>query len=343
VRERDHNALAGANERTELVLRLGEPARDERRSLRLERERLIRREGIEHGRALERHRLESLLLPDRAHLVGLPDEIRPFPYRQDKVVRDGPEGLSLRQVRFDQVEAPLGGRVDNRGLDRMQRALCERRKSAHLLDLVPPELNTQRLAAGRREHVDKTPADRELAALLGPLHTLVPREAERLGKLLEADLLTGSDANRLRPRIRRRHRLRQRSGRGADETPRCEHIQRAGPLADEVRRGLETGAPMHTAAWQQRNAFVAEEPRGTLRGVARVRILRRQQHEWAVELFVQRREQQRERGLGHACGRGERLGEALEALALTESVDEGVQDRLVHDERPNRPGSAGSS
>ncbi len=77
MREGDHNALPGAHECRQLVLRLGEPARDERRLLRLERERLAGRESVEVGRALQRDRVEVLLLPDLAHLVRGPDEIRP--------------------------------------------------------------------------------------------------------------------------------------------------------------------------------------------------------------------------------------------------------------------------
>ena len=50
VRERDDDALAGAHELRELRLRLGEPARRDRRPLRLERERLPLRERVELGR-----------------------------------------------------------------------------------------------------------------------------------------------------------------------------------------------------------------------------------------------------------------------------------------------------
>src|SRR5258707_59639 len=54
VRERDDDALSGAHERSELGLRLGEPARSDRGTLRLERERLVLRKRVELGRALQR-------------------------------------------------------------------------------------------------------------------------------------------------------------------------------------------------------------------------------------------------------------------------------------------------
>ena len=100
---------------------------------------------------------------------------------------------------------------------------------------------------------------------------------------------------------------------------------------------------MHAAAGQQSDALVASEPADGLRYVARVRVLRRDQDERAAELLVQRGEQQRQRGLGHARSRRERLGEGAQALALAEGSDEWVKDRLVHDERPNPGGSARSS
>ena len=46
--------------------------------------------------------------------------------------------------------------------------------------------------------------------------------------------------------------------------------------------------------------------------------------------------QQRQGRLGHARGRRERLGEGAQTFALAELCDEGMQDRLVHDERPNQ-------
>src|SRR5207237_9855413 len=54
VREGNDRAQAASNEAPKLVLGLGEPAGCDRRSLRLERERLTRRQRIELDRTLER-------------------------------------------------------------------------------------------------------------------------------------------------------------------------------------------------------------------------------------------------------------------------------------------------
>ena len=89
MRERDDDALAGADERDELVLRLGEPARGDRGTLRLERERLPLRERVELGRAVERDGRESLLAPDAAHVVGLEDEVGRAVERRHEVVGTG--------------------------------------------------------------------------------------------------------------------------------------------------------------------------------------------------------------------------------------------------------------
>ena len=75
VREGDDRAQAAADERRELLFRLGEAAGGDRRPLRLERDRLSGREGVELGGALERLRRELLFLPDRPHCVRLPDEV----------------------------------------------------------------------------------------------------------------------------------------------------------------------------------------------------------------------------------------------------------------------------
>ena len=89
MREGDDDPLPCAHERAELVLGLGEPARGERRPLRLERERLVRGEWIELRGAGEIRLGVELLERDRTHLVGLPDEIRRARKRRDQVVRGG--------------------------------------------------------------------------------------------------------------------------------------------------------------------------------------------------------------------------------------------------------------
>jgi hypothetical protein len=103
-----------------------------------------------------------------------------------------------------------------------------------------------------------------------------------------------------------------------------------------VRRGLEAGAPLDTAARQHRDAVLAEEPRSAFGRVARVLVLRNEEDEPARELFVQRGEEERQGRLRHPGGRRERLGERAQPVALAELGSERMQDRLVHDERPNR-------
>ena len=87
VREGDDRAQAAADERRELLFRLGEPAGGDRGALRLERDRLSGREGVELGGALERLRRELFLFPDRADRVRLPDEVGRAGERRDEVVR----------------------------------------------------------------------------------------------------------------------------------------------------------------------------------------------------------------------------------------------------------------
>ena len=57
-----------------------------------------------------------------------------------------PRGQSLglvRKRRLDQVEPPLGGRVDRGLVDGVERALRKRRERAHGLDLIPEELDPE--------------------------------------------------------------------------------------------------------------------------------------------------------------------------------------------------------
>ena len=206
VRERDDDAQAGTNERGELVLGLGEPARGDRGPLRLEREGLPHRQRVELGGAVERHGPVALLLPDRPHLVGLPHEVGPARKERHEIAGHGPRLALLPVPVLDEVEPPLGRRVDHRLRDRVQRALGERRERADRLDLVAEELDAQRLAARRREDVEDAAADRELAALVGPLGPLVARERELLGEPVDARLVAEREPQRRRPGLGRRRR-----------------------------------------------------------------------------------------------------------------------------------------
>ena len=338
MRKRDDDALAAPNECTELVLRFRKAARHQGGPLRLERELLPGRQRVQKRCALERDRLQSLFGPDGADLVGLPDEVGTAGHGPHEVGGNRNRFVVVAQRRLVQIEAPFDGGIDHGGLEWMQRALGERRERAHLLDLVAPELDANGLAPRRRKHVDQPAAHRKLTALVCTIDALVARERKRLGELLEADTFAGRDPDRLGPRIRRRHRLGQ-GGRGcSDETSRRENVERAGTLADKVRHRLETGAPVHAAARQHRDALLAEEPGSAFRGVARVLVFRREQDERAVELFMERGEQQREGRLGHARRSRKGLREALQTVALAERPDERMQNRVVHDERPNPAG-----
>jgi hypothetical protein len=103
-----------------------------------------------------------------------------------------------------------------------------------------------------------------------------------------------------------------------------------------VRRRLEPGVPAHAATREQRDTLLAEEPCSGVGSVASVGVLGQDSDELALEPLVQRREQERERRLGHASVRRQRLGEGDQPLVLDELTDEGVQDWTVHDEWRNR-------
>jgi hypothetical protein len=335
VREGHHDAQPGADERSELLLGFGEPAGRDRRPLGLERERLAGRERVELGSAVQRLRLELLLVPDLADPVRLPDEVGRAAERRDEIVRDR-RRRDAGEGRLGAVAAALGRRIDDGALDRMQRPLRERRVRAHRLDLVAEELDAERLAAGGREDVDDAAADRELAPLLGALHALVAGEGKALGQVV---LGVVGEADRGRALSGRRHALGECRSRGGDELPGGEHVERAGPLADEVRRRVEPGAPADAPAWKQRDPLVPEEPGRGLRCVAGLGVLRQHDDQAVVEPEVERGEEERKRRLGDARARaravrrldgetlvrgGERVRERLEALALGELLRDDV-------------------
>ena len=273
VREGDDDPVAAADEAGELRLGLGEPTGGDRRPLCLEGERLALRERVELGRPVERHGLQALLRPHAAHLVRLPDEVRRAVEDGDEVVRHRRRRVVVGQCGLEQVGDPLGRGIHDRVRDRVQRTLRERREHAHGLDLVAEELDAQRLPARRREDVDDAAADGELAALLRPLDALVPGEREVFRQRLDPRLVADRQPDRLRPLARGRQPLGERGRRGADEPAAGEDVEGAGPLADEVRRRLEAGAPTDAAAREQRNAVGADEPAGRLARVARVGVL----------------------------------------------------------------------
>ena len=149
-------------------------------------------------------------------------------------------------------------------------------EGAERLDLVAEELDADRLATGRREDVHDPAADGDLAR--------APRPARR-GRSRRAPA-----ARRGPPRpARRRRRAVIASGRWsrggsafgtaerrrAHESAAREDLERARPLADEVRRRLEPALPPDAARREQPDVLLPEEPGGRLGGVAGVRVVRR--------------------------------------------------------------------
>ena len=156
-----------------------EPARGDRRPLGLERERLARGNGSSSAAPSRSSGVEPLLLPDAPHVVRLPDEVGRAVDGRHEVARPRRRHLVVaRERRLDEIRAPLGGGVDARVLDGVERPLRERREGAHLLDLVAEELDAERLAARGREDVDDPAANGELAALVDALDPLVAGERE---------------------------------------------------------------------------------------------------------------------------------------------------------------------
>src|SRR5215213_7353161 len=282
VRECDDDAVARADERRQLVLRLGETARRDRRPLRLEGERLTARERVELRRALQRQLDLELLRPDLPHLLWLPHQVGRPVERCDEVARDRLTLAVLVEHHLLQVEPSLCGRIDDRVLDRVQRALRERRERADRFELVAEELDPERLASRRREDVDQGAANGELPTLLHAVDPLVSRQRQPLGERLEPRCGADDQLDRLRPGGRWRQRLGERRSRRADEAAGGEDCQRPRALADEVRRRLETRAPADAATRQQPNALLAEEPARALGRIPRVRVLGQHAHEPAA-------------------------------------------------------------
>ena len=200
----------------------------------------------------------------------------------------------------------------------------------------------KRLAARRREDVDETAAHRELSALVGALDSLVAGERERLGQLLEADLLAGRDPDRRRPGVPAGGiGSASAAAEAATSPPAAEDVERTGALADEVRRRLEAGAPVHAAARQHRDALVAEEPGGALGGVARVlRPRARADTSGRSSSSCSAASSSGSAGSDTRADAGNASAKARRRSVPRSSRDERMQDRLVHDERPNLAGSA---
>src|SRR5262249_58224099 len=179
-----------------------------------------------------------VVVPDATDVVRLPDEIGCAIDWSHEVVR---------QLGREHVPTALGGGIDERVLHRMKRALGERRERAHLFDLVPEELDAQRLAAGGREHVDDPAANGELAPLLNPLDPVVARKGKALRKPVAPRLVTDLETDRARPPCRRGQPGGKRPRGGADEAAPAPNVDRTERLAAAMWRrradGSAGGAP----------------------------------------------------------------------------------------------------
>ena len=184
VREGDDDVEALAKQAMQLVLRLGEAARDQRGPLRVEQYAWPLRERVPPGGA------------PRGRGSSNPSSARrraPPPGCQTKsggCVSTGTRSpgtiearlVVVRERDLGRVGEPLGRRVDRRLVDLAERALRERREGADALDLVAEQLDAERLAAGARKHIDEPTAHGDLATLFDALHALVSGERELLGE-----------------------------------------------------------------------------------------------------------------------------------------------------------------
>ena len=212
----------------------------------------------------------------------------------------------------------------------MQRPLGERREGAHLLDLVPEQLDPQRLPAGGGEDVDDPPADGELAPLLDPVDPLVAGARQRPGETLEARLVAARETHRLWSLFVGRNPLGQCRRRRADEPARREDVERPGALADEMRWRFEPRGVRDASAREKRHPLRTEEPGRTVGRVPCIGVLREQHEQPSSELLVQGRKHERQRRLRDPRASRQRLRERLEPFAGGELRNEGVKGCLVH-------------
>jgi hypothetical protein len=261
VGKRHDDAVTPAHEREEVPLGLGEAAGRHGRPLGLERVALAGGELRHAQRVAELDARPELLAHDVLDFVRLPDEVRRRE-RRNEIGRDR-RRLALLVVdehRLEIAGEALGRRVDGRLVELVERPLREGRERAQRLDLVAEELDAHGLSAGRGEDVDDAAAHGELPALLGLGDPLVAGESEVLGEALDTGLVPAAQDDRLRARALRRDPLGRAERGGADEPTGGEHLERAGPLADEVRRRLEPAPPADAARGEEPDALLAEEP-----------------------------------------------------------------------------------
>ena len=219
-------------------------------------------------------------------------------------------------------EGPLARREDHGLVDRVERALRERRERPDLLDVVSEELHAQRLAAGAREDVDEAAAHRDLPTLLHPLDAFVAGERQRLDERIEAGAVRASEVDRVGSHLPGRNALGERARRDADEPASFDYLERASTLPDQVGGRLEAGSCVNATAREQCDLCRIDVPADRLGEITRFLVLGEEAHERAAERAVERGEEKRENRLGHTRVRREVVCECAKAFALGESVDE---------------------
>ena len=241
-----------------------------------------------------------------------------------------------RCLDLDRLAFALRGRVHARRDDRVKRPLGERREGSDLLDLVAEELDSQRLAARRREDVDDSSPNRELSALVDPIHALVPRPGECLREPVETGLRPHDEIDGAGSYLERRHPLGESCGRCTHESAAREHVEAPRALTDEMRRRLESRGVRDPPTREQRDVIRAEKPRSSLGRITGIGVLGQEDQKAASELLVERSEHERQRGLRHSRPARQGLRERLKPIAAGEFRDESVKGCLVHANDGNR-------
>ena len=289
VRERDDDAVPRADEPGELVLRLGEAARGDRRPLRLERERLRPRERVElaprRSRSIGARPSSS---PDPTHVVRLPDEVGRAVERRDEVVRHVDDAPGRRRRRA----SARRGRRDARRPGRRPRrstgcsARCVNGENARTCSISSPKSSTR---SGSRPVDGKTSTRPPRTANWPRSSTRSTRSYPASASCSASPSIPGSSptASASGAAAPRRGGSPSASA-GADaqtSPPRGEHVERAAALADEVRRRREPGLPARRpGSGSSATRAVARGTSRRLGGVARVGVLGEQHEERAAEL-----------------------------------------------------------
>ena len=232
---------------------------------------------------------------------------------------------------------PLGRRVDGDLVDLAERALGEGREGADALDLVPEQLDPVGLAAGGREDVDQPAADRRSgpaprrARPARSLPARAPPRARRSPAPLRAPRAAGEgraagggtgSASASAEAQTRPPRASTSSARARSPT-RC-----GGGSSPEPSRTPREGSSATCSSPRNHPAASAASRASVSSG--------RSTQSAALELLVQRREQEREPRLGDTGACGQRGGKRRQALVGAQALEQRVEDRPVHDECPER-------